>query len=219
MGSRLTGADPPFGNKLPMSSHRPYGEEANQKILEAAVSLFSERGLNDVSMDDIARAAGVSRASVFNHFGSKAMLLDAITARSLTAYRDILARALEDDVTPTPVLLEGLYASLARGLETSRALYRELFPEIRKVSLGLERDGEAPQLRREAIANLTRILDRGQRRGDLSARYEAAALTIAFDSLLSGAVASWLQDSSGQALEPLLADLCRMFLKGAAARP
>lgn len=202
-----------------MSAHRPYGEEAYRRILAAAVSLFSIRGLNDVSMDDIARAAGVSRASVFNHFGSKALLLDAITARSINAYRDLLAQALSDEHTPTPTLLSGLYSALAQGLEASRALYRELFPEIRKVSLGLDRQGEARRLRQEAMTILTQIFQRGQARGDLSAGCAAATLTIAFDSLLSGVVTAWLQDPDDRRLAPLLAEVAAILLEGAAPRP
>ena len=202
-----------------MSAHRPYGEEANQRILAAAVSLFSSRGLNDVSMDDIARAAGVSRASVFNHFGSKALLLDAITARSINAYRDLLAQALSDEATPTPALLSGLYDRLAQGLEASRALYRELFPEIRQVSLGLDREGEARRLRQEAMTILAAIFERGQARGDVTDACPAATLTIAFDSLLSGAVTSWLQGPDARRLAPLLAELCGVLLQGAAPRP
>lgn len=201
-----------------MSAHRPYGEEAYQRILAAAVSLFSSRGLNDVSMDDIAQAAGVSRSSVFNHFGSKALLLDAITARSISAYRDLLDQALNDEHTPTPALLSGLYGALAQGLEASRALYRELFPEIRKVSLGLDQEGEARRLRQDAMIILTAIFRRGQARGDVTATCAAETLTIAFDSLLSGAVTNWLQGPADRRLAPLLAELCATLLDGAAPR-
>jgi len=54
----------------------------SRKILvDAAAKLFAERGVEATTMDDIARAAGMSRTSVFNYFGYKEMLLCEIGAR------------------------------------------------------------------------------------------------------------------------------------------
>lgn len=167
-------------------------------------------------MEDIARGAKVSRASVFNHFGSKRLLLDAITARSLRGYRDLLSEALGDPDTPTPELLVGLFATMAHRLEANRDLYREVFPEIRKVSLGLDPQGQSPGLRREATALLNGIFERGRRRGDITAPQTAEALAAAYDSLLSGAVTWWLQGPPDMPLAPLLEDLVQIFLNGAA---
>lgn len=44
-------------------------------LAEAAVDLFTERGYDKVSMDDVATAAGVSRRTAFRYFGSKADLV------------------------------------------------------------------------------------------------------------------------------------------------
>ena len=40
-------------------------------IVQAALSLFAERGLDGTSMRDIARAAGVQEAAIYRHFASK----------------------------------------------------------------------------------------------------------------------------------------------------
>jgi AcrR family transcriptional regulator len=50
-------------------------EETRRRIRAAADRLFLEHGYRDVSMDDIARAAGVARQTVFSAFGSKAGVL------------------------------------------------------------------------------------------------------------------------------------------------
>lgn len=42
-----------------------------QDVLTAAVSLFSDRGFAVVSLDDVARAAGVTRGAVYHHYGNK----------------------------------------------------------------------------------------------------------------------------------------------------
>ena len=50
--------------------------EQRDRILEAARGLFADRGPEAVTVAEVADAAGVARATVFNHFGSKHALLD-----------------------------------------------------------------------------------------------------------------------------------------------
>jgi AcrR family transcriptional regulator len=49
----------------------PRGEAARVALAEAAVRLFSTRGFESTTIDDVARAAGVSRRSFFRHFKNK----------------------------------------------------------------------------------------------------------------------------------------------------
>ncbi len=49
--------------------------ETRRQIAEAAVGLFAERGFEQVPVSDVARAAGVSVATVFNYFGTKEALV------------------------------------------------------------------------------------------------------------------------------------------------
>ncbi len=197
---------------------RPYGEETRALILRAAEELFAARGLHDVSMQDLADAAKVSRATVFNQFGSKQLVLDAITARSLSAYRAMLQAAVDDETTATPALLRQLFRQMGKGIAANQSLYREVFAEIRKVSMGLDGAGESPRLKQATSELLTELFARGQRRGEISKSYPADVLATAYDSLLSGAVIQWLHDRRKGALPGLLEALAEIFLNGAAPK-
>jgi len=204
--------------RRPVRDVRTYGEETRAVILSAAEKLFATRGLSDVSMQDIAESAQVARATVFNQFGSKQLVLDAITARSLEHYRRLLQAALDDEKTATPALLRRLFDQMGKGIEANQSLYREVFAEIRKVSMGLDSEGDSPRLKSQTFALLTAIFERGQQRGDISAAPRADVLATAFDSLLSGAVIQWLHDRRRGSLAGLLKSLIEVFLKGAAAQ-
>lgn len=65
---------------------------AKEKILEAADELFCTKGFAGVSVSDIAKRAGVKKASVFYHYGSKPELFELILERYYQAH----ARALPD---------------------------------------------------------------------------------------------------------------------------
>ncbi len=87
---------------------RPRSERARVAILEATVDLLRERGLREVSVDEIARRAGVSKATIYRWWESK-------EAVALDAFLSEVARV--EGVTPdTGSLAEDLAASLrARG--------------------------------------------------------------------------------------------------------
>jgi AcrR family transcriptional regulator len=53
---------------------RPPSEEKRRDILAAATRLFTEQGYDGTSVDDIAEAAGVSKQTVYSHFGNKERL-------------------------------------------------------------------------------------------------------------------------------------------------
>src|SRR6478672_3960981 len=61
-------------------------------MLDAANDLFAERGYEDVSVEDIARAAGVTRGLVHHYFGGRTEVYIALLER-LDAMRGIAAAA------------------------------------------------------------------------------------------------------------------------------
>ncbi|WP_165046016.1 TetR/AcrR family transcriptional regulator [Adlercreutzia sp. ZJ138] len=58
---------------------------ARERILDAAFVLFSQKGYTATTVRDIAGGVGVKAASLYNHFGGKQEIFDALIARE-TAY-------------------------------------------------------------------------------------------------------------------------------------
>jgi TetR/AcrR family transcriptional regulator, transcriptional repressor for nem operon len=56
-------------------------ELRRESIVEAATAVFAERGLDAVTMDDVADAAGVAKGTVYLYFDSKENLVTALQAR------------------------------------------------------------------------------------------------------------------------------------------
>ena len=54
---------------------RPRSPESHEKVLHAALELFSERGIDATSMDAIAAGSGVSKATIYKHWADKEALL------------------------------------------------------------------------------------------------------------------------------------------------
>jgi len=58
----------------------PGEKGTKEKIFDAAVDLFAEKGYDGVSVRDIARAVGITESAVYRHYASKDAILDSIFA-------------------------------------------------------------------------------------------------------------------------------------------
>jgi TetR/AcrR family transcriptional regulator, regulator of autoinduction and epiphytic fitness len=121
-------------NRVAPTYHQHVAQEKRALIVTAATALFLELGYDRTSLARIAERAGVSRATLFKQFPSKAALFDAIVAESWST---------TDDEGPPPAgnLVDGLsiigrrYAELlgrAQMTDLFRIVIAELprFPEL-----------------------------------------------------------------------------------------
>jgi len=79
-----------------------------ERVLNAAADLVAEDAFHTATMDDLARRAGVARATVFSRFGSKLGVLEALSLRcaggpEMRALRE--AQGVEDPVAAVDALL------------------------------------------------------------------------------------------------------------------
>ncbi len=93
------------GRRLPRVS----GEDRERAILQTAERLLAERSLHEISVDDLARGAGISRPTFYFYFASKEAVLLALMDRLVEeARRGVALAQLARD--PPAVLREGLTA-------------------------------------------------------------------------------------------------------------
>ncbi len=192
------------------SQSRDYQRE---RILDAARRLFASRGFEAVTMSDVAEQAGVVRATVFNHFGSKGALVEAITAGVLDVWAGMLERALADEKTSTPTLVRTLFDHMGLGIEQFHGFYRGVFREMMKIQVGLEEGGLAARASERALERLARLLARGQQRGELSRAFETADLVSAFMSLTNGTITHWLYDAVPGSLRERMRSAAEILLR------
>ncbi|MDR2747911.1 MAG: TetR/AcrR family transcriptional regulator [Treponema sp.] len=68
-------------------------DETGDRILDAGLELFSRRGYEGTGIQEIAAAAGITKPSLYYHFGSKQGLLEAIVRVFGRKYLDTLTEA------------------------------------------------------------------------------------------------------------------------------
>jgi len=141
------------------SSHR---RDVRAAVLAAAARLFAERGYAGTSMDAVARAAGISKATLYHHIASKDALFSAVVEER--AHR--LVAAVEPDDRPLPALLAAFARRFVRLVAEpdSLALYRMVIAEsMRRPDLARRFHETGPARVR---AHLAALLERAAARGE-----------------------------------------------------
>jgi len=195
-----------------MSQSPTQTRDARERIQHAAHQLFAERGPDEVTMSEVAVAAGVARATVFNHFGSKRALIESMTEGVLDLYHDLLENALADDERSTVSKVKHLFVVMGYGVEAERRFHRSVFREIAKLSLGLDEGGPGAAARRRNHVAMARLLASGQARGEISKSHSPDALASAFASLVTGTITHWLYDDDSHPLRERMRDAASIFL-------
>jgi AcrR family transcriptional regulator len=72
------------------------GDSSRRRLLEAATAEFAEVGIAGARVDRIAAAASVNKAQMYQWFGSKDGLFDAVFARSLDRILDVVPFTADD---------------------------------------------------------------------------------------------------------------------------
>ncbi len=169
-------------------------------ILSGAAQTFALEG-EQASMNDVAEAAGVARATVYRYFPNREALLDELGQVAGSDVEARLASARLDEVTPA----EGV-ARAVRALVDVGDLFVLLARERRRSgSEGFERQFSEP---------MRRLFERGQGDGDIRGDIASARLTEALIGLIDGVLTS--RPSLGT--EDAVAIITSLFLDGARAR-
>jgi AcrR family transcriptional regulator len=130
--------------KFDLVSPRPERADAarnREKILRAAAELFERDGVDAVSMDAVARAAGVSKGTLFHRFGSRAGLAMALLDEAERELQDGLLRgpAPLGPGAPPAERLAAFFAAYVDLLSDHHALIRTSEhggPEGRRLGIG-----------------------------------------------------------------------------------
>jgi AcrR family transcriptional regulator len=140
---------------------RADAERNRERVLAAASELFAERGL-DVSLDEIAAAAGVGVGTVYRRFPDKDALIDALFEAKIDRGRQLAVDALEIE-DPWEA-----FTTFMRGMARMQAEDRGLKDAMLSRDRGRDRVAKArDSIAPVAVQLLHRAQEAGAVRGDL----------------------------------------------------
>ncbi|MEU4242690.1 TetR/AcrR family transcriptional regulator [Actinoplanes sp. NPDC026619] len=139
------------------------GDQREQALLDAARVVLREKPIGQVTIDELAGAAGIARSGFYFYFESKQALLAALSDRAIGQTDADMKEWLDSDGLDRAALREGLMLSLKRWKVEGRWL-REVFlapdpgPEVMGVRERLVEEGCSAfghRIERDARAGLT----------------------------------------------------------------
>lgn len=169
--------------KEPRSVHR-------ENIVSAASALFMEKGIAATSMDDIAKAAGYSKATLYVYFENKEEIVGILVLNSMKKLYDYISSALIQHETT-----KARYDFICRGL----VQYQEEFPFYFKMVLDkinidfeskeyLPEERETYQIGEEINEKIKNFLLSGMEKGDLRNDLDIMPAIFNFWGMLSGII-------------------------------
>jgi len=131
-------------------------EQRREQLVDAALSVILELGYGGVSIEAIARAAGVTRPVIYDHFPNLGTLLHALVEREERVSREQLERVVPDDPGDSDPV-EVLAGSVRRFLDAVTAR-----PATWRIIL-LPLDGTPAIVREHVETHRAKILERIER--------------------------------------------------------
>ncbi len=131
----------------------PPADPTSERILDAALELAAASGLDNLTMDEVARRAGVGRMTVYRRFGDRPALVQALGVRETRRSLAQIAAAIDPGLPISARIAEGFVAAL-RVARTHPLLVRvsRFEPEVLLEAMRSETDPIADTLRSFLIA-------------------------------------------------------------------
>ena len=190
--------------------HRKDKKRGNtENIRRAARELFESYGLRRVTINEIARKAGVSPVTIYNYFGTKDKLMRDVVETTLTSIMDKLRKIVQADMA-FPDKLEAL---ILHNRDIARQYQGEMIQTLLQGHAGL---GDILRsARKEGFELLADLLKQGKREGCLDPKLSKEAWQLYIEIIARGifAVSGFL----GGAIEPdLMRGMTSLVLCGLA---
>ncbi len=179
-----------------MEARRPYDIDS---LTDVALRVFAERGYDGATMDDVARAAGITKASIYHHVTGKEALLE----RGLRRALDALFSVLEEPESRNGSPIERVRYVVGRVAQITFDLLPEVSVLFRvRGNSNVER--EVIERRRKFDRIVAGLLLEGQRDGSMRGDVDPAVATRLIFGM-SNSVVEWYRPG-GRASQAELAD-------------
>lgn len=179
------------------SRHNGRNEMQRESILEAASSLFIEKGFAGTSMHDIAELLGVTRPAIYYYFPNKESILEALTDEITRAASNLTKNILnQNDLAPEELLRE-LVVKHAMLILTHPIQFRV----VERSESGLSEMGRltAETSRKSVLSNFVQVIKMGS---DAGVFQVPNAYTAAFSMIgMCNWTAWWFDGDTHEAIQ------------------
>lgn len=189
----------PAGDETLARKTKEEAMETRAQLLDAAERIFSDKGVTNTSLSDIAEAAGVTRGAIYHHFKNKLDLIEALWERVSMPLDELRAcsEARNAD-SPLNQIRDNALTILRHAITDPhhRAVANIIFLKCEYVDEVLPIRQRHIEGRNECAADVEAQFARAIAAGELPAHTDARQATMGLFGFLDGLLYNWLLDVS-----------------------
>jgi AcrR family transcriptional regulator len=173
------------GSGVPESRRERKKRELRERIYREAGRLFLRHGYDATTVEQIAEAADVAQATLFNHYPTKDDLIQQMTSEVLVVVRLLIEQQRKHEASTAARIAE-MADRATRLIENTQRLTRDLLRALMR-----KPEGSGPLLAdvRDALAEFIRD---GQQQGDVRDDRDAEFLAEMAIAVFYGTITHWL---------------------------
>ena len=176
---------------MPELSRREQNKvDTRARIITAAAEKFLTQGVEQSTVSEVARQAGVSRGTFFNYFPTKDSVLTAMWEDMAARFARVTAREMGADAT-TRERVVSVFQNFANAAEREPDYMRLVSGEMNRAMPS----GDTPTSRAEVVNDhLEKIMKAGQTAGDVRTGHDARFLAQMVTAGYIAAVMRWREN-------------------------
>ena len=199
-----------------MRRTREEAEKTRDDILDAAASLLVDKSFHSISLEMVARAAGVTRGAIYWHFKNKGEIYDALHARLHKSFYELITGNLAIEQPDSLQQLQDFFTGLLLNIESDQKVRNELtiFLLNRDYSGKLAIYREKHEEKKQEIFGLFDIyFERAKAKGLLTAGLDSRDMALAFTCYLDGIALHYLSNPGKFNMEDRALPLVHIFFE------
>ncbi len=183
--------------------------EKRERLLNASLKLFREKGYEQTKVSEITRAAGVAKGTFFNYFPTKERVLLALGEQMLGKLGRVDANGIFQQKT-TRGKVKAVFHALAAGLDSDRELVKEMV--YRGLRLPDLVDNSRAQL--DFRAMLVLLIEQGKRKREIIEDVDASFVADALYTLYFQQIVIWCSTDFQTSLPDQLDSIVDLIFNG-----
>jgi TetR/AcrR family acrAB operon transcriptional repressor len=172
-------------------------QETRNRILDFAEHVFSEKGVSRTSLDDLAKAAGVTRGAIYWHFRNKSDLFEAMMARVTLPMEEMARHAGDASVSDPLGYVRSCALNVLERLAADPQCQRVFDIVCHKceyVDEMAQQKARHLECRSECLSEMESGFSNAIRKGQLPAGVNARRAAITLHAMIDGLIANWVLD-------------------------
>lgn len=189
-------------------------EEKKKKVLRAAFDLMNtDTGIENLTIDAVAKKANVGKTSIFKYFGSKENLIHEVFIRSMDEMEEKAKKIVEKNASFEETLIAMSQNKIDYLEKINKQFYLDLMSYYtKKEDSGFTRMMEA--YTKQSLGIMLDLFHRGRKEGKVDLKYSDEFLMLYFQAMIEGISNPQIYEK----ILPYTAEWTELLVKGIAPR-